>query len=94
MKNGTYPVPVAVIIDNLAAPREKNSSLMTTYEVWVLFHKTGHAMHHLLTRGPYSSLSGMSVERDFVETPSQAFEKWVYDPQIPDSISGHSANTS
>ena len=92
--NGTYTVPVAVIVGNFPEPEVGKPSLLNMYEVETLFHESGHAMHSLLTRAPYGSLSGTRVEWDFVETPSQAMEEWVWDPQVMESLSGHYTNTS
>ena len=94
IKNGTPVVPVALIVDNLAAPTAGKPSLMNMYEIYVLFHETGHAMHTLLSTTPYGAMSGTNVEWDFVETPSQTLEEWVYDPQVMESISGHYLNSS
>lgn len=94
MKDGSYSPPVVVIMANFQAPEKGKPSLMTPDEMWTLFHETGHALHMILTRAPYASLSGTSVEWDFVETPSQAFEEWVWDPEILESLSGHYTNTS
>ncbi len=84
-----YAEPSAAIIGNFNPPQEGKPALLTTDEVWILFHEMGHATHNLLTRAPYGTLSGFYVEWDFVETPSQAFEEWIYDPVIMESISGH-----
>jgi peptidyl-dipeptidase Dcp len=43
----------------------------------VLFHEFGHALHGLLSRVGYPSLSGTSVPRDYVEFPSQLMENWL-----------------
>jgi peptidyl-dipeptidase Dcp len=43
----------------------------------VLFHEFGHALHGLLSRVGYPSLSGTSVARDYVEFPSQLMENWL-----------------
>lgn len=94
IKNGTSVIPVAIIVDNLAAPTAEKPSLMTMNEIYVLFHETGHAMHSLLSRSPYGTMSGTNVEWDFVETPSQTLEEWVYDPEVLESISGHYTNSS
>lgn len=51
-------------------------------------------MHYLLTTVPYGTWSGFNTEWDFVETPSQTLEEWVWDPQVMTSLSGHYTNTS
>ncbi len=84
-----YAEPVAAIVGNFNPPQEGKPTLLTMEEIWTLFHEMGHAQHNLLTRAPYGTLSGFEVEWDFAETPSQAFEEWIYDPAIMDSISGH-----
>jgi thimet oligopeptidase len=40
-------------------------------------HEFGHALHGILSNTRYSSQSGTSVERDFVEAPSQMYEEWA-----------------
>lgn len=94
IKNGTAVLPVVIIVDNLPAPAHDRPSLMTIYDVFTLFHETGHGMHSMLSRVPYGSLSGTSVEQDFLETPSQTLEDWMYDPGVMESISGHYTNSS
>ena len=94
LKNGNYAVPVMAIIGNFSKPEGERPSLLTINEIETLFHETGHAMHYLLTRAPYGTLSGFSVEWDFVETPSQTLEEWVWSPEVLESISGHYTNPS
>ena len=87
-----YTVPVTAIVGNLRAPSGEVPSLLTHDDVEGLFHEFGHALHGSLTRAPYASLSGSSVEWDFVETPSQALENWIWEPEVLDAISGNYAN--
>lgn len=93
MKNGTYAAPVAVIIGNFPAPQGDKPALLTPVDAETLFHETGHSLHHLLTRVPYGTQSGMLVEWDFVETPSLTLENWWWDPLVMESVSGHYTNT-
>ena len=93
-KDGTYSVPVMAIIGNFHKPEEGRPSLLTITEIETLFHESGHAMHYLLTTAPFGTLSGFSVEWDFVETPSQTLEEWIWDPEVLESLSGHYTNPS
>ncbi|MFA4860650.1 M3 family metallopeptidase [Methanoregula sp.] len=92
LQNGTYSVPVSVIIGNVRAPDGEIPSLLSHDDVEGLFHEFGHALHFSLTRAPFASLSGLNVEWDFVETPSQALEEWVWLPEVLNAISGHYKN--
>ena len=87
-----YSVPVTAIVGNFRAPSGDIPSLLTHDDVEGLFHEFGHALHGSLTRVPYASLAGSSVEWDFVETPSQALENWAWEPSVLDAISGNYAN--
>jgi len=86
--NGSYSIPVSVLIGNMRAPEGDKPSLLSHDNVIDLFHELGHRLHASLTRAPYATLSGINVERDFVETPSQALEEWAWQPQVLDAISG------
>ncbi|MBN2735243.1 MAG: Zn-dependent oligopeptidase [Methanomicrobiaceae archaeon] len=92
--NGTYNTPVAVIIANLAPPREDKPSLLTLTDIWRLFHETGHSLHVILSESPYGTLSSFKVDFDFVEMPSQTLEEWAYDEDILKSMSGRYDNSS
>ena len=91
-KGQEYTVPVTAIVGNFRAPAGDIPSLLTHDDVEGLFHEFGHALHGSLTQAPYASLSGSSVEWDFVETPSQALENWAWEPAVLDAISGNYAN--
>ena len=51
-------------------------------DVQTVFHEFGHALHGLLTKCHYRSVSGTSVKRDFVEMFSQFNENWAFQPEL------------
>ena len=51
-------------------------------EVETAFHEFGHALHGLLTKCHYQSVSGTNVTRDFVEMFSQFNENWAFQPSL------------
>lgn len=75
-KDGTDHRPHIVLVMNFTPPTEDKPSLLTLGEVNTFLHEFGHALHGLLTKCKYASLSGTSVVRDFVELPSQLMENW------------------
>ncbi len=83
-----YSLPVSAIVANFNPPTNGLPSLLTYTEVRTLFHEFGHIMHQTLTRAPYGYLSGTNVAQDFVEAPSQMFERWVENPMILRKVSG------
>ncbi len=46
-------------------------------------------MHGLLSNVTYPTLSGTSVERDFVELPSQLYEHWFMRPEVLRKFARH-----
>jgi len=66
------------------AGRKPISALVTNFdrvglthsEVETLLHEFGHVLHGVLSHTEYNMHSGTSVERDFVEAPSQMYEEW------------------
>jgi thimet oligopeptidase len=63
--------PISVLVCNF----DRNG--LTHNELETLFHEFGHVMHGVLSRTEYVTHSGTSVERDFVEAPSQMYEEWA-----------------
>ncbi len=81
--------PHVSIVMNFTKPTADKPSLLTPYEVETFLHEFGHALHGLLTRCNYGSLSGTSVYRDFVELPSQFNENYLTEQQFLDSFAKH-----
>ncbi len=88
-EDGTYQQPFTAIVANLNPPSKDIPSLLKHDEVETLFHEFGHVLHNVLTEAKYSSISGTSVSRDFVEVPSQILENWAWDPSVIKKISKH-----
>jgi len=78
--------PLVSIVMNFTKPTADKPSLLTPYEVETFLHEFGHSLHGLLTRCNYSSLSGTSVYRDFVELPSQFNENYLTEKEFLDSF--------
>ena len=74
--------PIVVNVCNFPPPSNDKPSLLNLEHVTTLFHEFGHALHGLVTNTEYSSLSGTSVSRDFVEFPSQVLEHWAVEPEL------------
>lgn len=51
-------------------------------EVQTVFHEFGHALHGLLSKCTYPSVSGTNVTRDFVEMFSQFNENWAFQSDL------------
>ena len=73
--------PHISIVCNFTRPTDTAPSLLTFSELTTLFHEFGHALHGMLSKVTYPSLSGTNVARDFVELPSQLMENWCYEEE-------------
>lgn len=69
VQDGKEVRPIVYNVANFTKPTADTPSLLTIDEVQTLFHEFGHALHGMLTRCHYPSVSGTSVARDFVELP-------------------------
>jgi thimet oligopeptidase len=63
--------PISVLVCNF------DRHGLTHNEVETLFHEFGHVLHGVLSKTEFNQHSGTSVDRDFVEAPSQMYEEWA-----------------
>ncbi|MDO4320597.1 MAG: M3 family metallopeptidase [Bacteroidales bacterium] len=87
--DGTDVRPQVTIVMNFTKPTGDTPSLLTPYEVETFLHEFGHALHGLLAKANYASLSGTAVYRDFVELPSQFNENYLTEKEFLDGFARH-----
>ncbi len=88
--SGTNDIrPVVSIVMNFTRATETKPALLTHNEVTTFLHEFGHALHGMLSKCTYESLSGTNVKRDFVELPSQIMENWAYEKEWLDKWARH-----
>jgi peptidyl-dipeptidase Dcp len=81
--------PCIVISMNFQRPAGGLPSLLTYSEVKTFLHEFGHALHGLLSKCKYESMSGTNVKHDFVELPSQIMENWLDEPAFLNRMGVH-----
>ena len=83
-------LPEAILVCNFPAPTATDPGLMDYGDVETFFHEFGHLMHHILGgQQPWAGISGISMESDFVEAPSQMVEEWIRSPQVLAKFARH-----
>lgn len=89
IRDGKEYRPFISIVCNFTKPSGDAPSLITHSEFTTLLHEFGHALHGMLAKGRYESLTGTNVARDFVELPSQIMENWGFEPEYLNSFARH-----
>jgi len=87
--DGTDSRPHITLVMNFTRPTKDKPALLTFDEVNTFCHEFGHALHGLLTKCKYASLSGTNVYRDFVEMPSQFNENFMNQKEFLDGFAVH-----
>src|SRR5580704_17892208 len=83
-------LPEAILVCNFPAPTASDPGLMDYGDVETFFHEFGHLMHHILGgQQQWAGISGISMESDFVEAPSQMLEEWIRSPQVLAKFAKH-----
>ena len=82
-------LPVVVNNLNIVKPPAGEPTLLSFDFLTTLFHEFGHALHGLFSQVKYPRVTGTSVERDFVEFPSQVNEMWIFWPEVVDNFAFH-----
>lgn len=91
---GVNSRPHVSIVCNFSKPTKTTPALLTFNEVTTLFHEFGHALHGMLANTTYPSLSGTSVQWDFVELPSQVLENWCFEKEALTLFAKHYKDNS
>lgn len=94
MIDGTRQLPVGAMLANFTKPTTEKPSLLGHNEVETYFHEFGHLMHHICSRSVFAKFSGLRVEEDFVEAPSQMLENWCLESASLKMMSGHYEDTN
>lgn len=81
--------PHITIVMNFTRPTADKPALLTYDELTTFLHEFGHALHGMLTKCTYPSVSGTNVYRDFVELPSQIMENWASEKAFLDEFAVH-----
>jgi thimet oligopeptidase len=83
-------LPEAVLICNFPRPTDSDPGLMQYGDVQTFFHEFGHLMHWIIGgQQQWAGISGITMEADFVEAPSQMLEEWIQSPQVLASFARH-----
>jgi Zn-dependent oligopeptidase len=77
------------MVANFTKPTASAPSLLQHGEVETLFHEFGHVLHQNLGRTELARFAGTSVERDFVEAPSQIMQHWVWRADVLRGFARH-----
>lgn len=79
-------IPLSALVCNFPGG-DGTAGLMEHGQVETFLHEFGHLIHNMLSGTQvWSGVSGMSMERDFVEAPSQMLEEWVWDYETVSSF--------
>ncbi len=84
-----FPEVEAPVVINVCNFAKGDPALLSYDDARTLFHEFGHALHQMLSDVTYSSISGTSVARDFVELPSQLYEHWLEVPEVLAEFATH-----
>lgn len=82
-------IPIVSCNMNFMKAGPGETVLISWDEALTIFHEFGHALHALNSSVAYPSLSGTNVARDFVEFPSQLFERWLPTDSVLTSFATH-----
>jgi thimet oligopeptidase len=83
-------LPEAALVCNFPQPTATDPGLMQYSDVVTFFHEFGHLMHHILGgQQQWAGISGITMEADFTEAPSQMLEEWMHSPQVLASFARH-----
>ncbi len=68
---------------------EGSPDVMSGAEIHDLVHELGHVLHFIMNETELSQQSADRCAQDFIETPSQLLEQWLYDRDFLKAMSKH-----
>ena len=89
VQDGVEERPFISLVTNFTKPTADTPSLITHDEFTTMLHEFGHSLHGMLAKGRYPSMTGTSVDHDFVELPSQIMENWAYEKEYLTTFAKH-----
>ena len=89
VQDGVVERPFISLVTNFTKPTADTPSLITHDEFTTMLHEFGHSLHGMLAQGRYPSMTGTSVDHDFVELPSQIMENWAYEKEYLTTFAKH-----
>jgi peptidyl-dipeptidase Dcp len=87
--NGKDIRPLVSIVTNFTRRTDTKPALLSFQELTTFLHEFGHALHGMLSKCTYESLSGTNVYRDFVELPSQFMENFAFEREWLETWATH-----
>lgn len=82
-------LPIVTSVANVTKGKPGEPLLLTWDTAKVIFHEFGHALHGLSSNASYPTLAGINVTREFIEFPSQVFERWLETSAVLDRFARH-----
>ena len=87
--NGRITPAAAAMVSNFQPGKPGEPVTLSHREVVTFFHEFGHVMHNMCNEANFSRFAGASVEKDFVEMPSQMLENWIWNKDVIKRMSKH-----
>ncbi|MFI3243654.1 MAG: M3 family metallopeptidase [Akkermansia sp.] len=77
------------LILNIAPSGEDGPDVLAGAEIHEFVHELGHVLHFIMNETELSQQSADRCAQDFIETPSQLLEQWLYDRSFLKALSKH-----